>query len=191
MATTAWSEFSQRMAYEGLLPLGVESLPAWPDHGALAAFAERNANVLGAIGALDERRTETPEDDSPLMQEVLRLGSRLNVLMEIVNRLLVPPSSLPPRGMVRLNALGAVVPAGLVAAGDGASTPCLLRLHFDACPALPLELPARVGHRLDDGRAFLLFEELGESVGASLDRLVFRHHRRKVAGSRQGPSPVT
>lgn len=190
MATSAWSEFSQRMAYEGLLPLGVEALPAWPDPGALAAFAERNASVLGAIGALGERRTETPEDDSPLMQEVLRLGNRLNVLMEIVNRLLVPPSTLPPRGRVRLNAVGAVVPAGLVA-GEKDSAPCLLRLHFDACPALPLELPARVGHRLDDGDAFLFFGELGESVGASLDRLVFRHHRRKVAGSRQGSSPAT
>ncbi|MGB5940235.1 MAG: PilZ domain-containing protein, partial [Rhodanobacter sp.] len=140
-----------------------------------------NANVLAAIAALEERRADAGEDDSPLMQEMLRMDAKLNVLVEIVNSLLVPDGTLPPRQLLRFNAIGAVLPAGLAPAGDG----LLLRMRFDPCRSLPLELAAQVARQFDDGRMFVAFAPLGDALGDAIERMVFRHHRRKVAGARQ------
>lgn len=180
-AAAGWDDFEQRVSCEESLHADCEPL-AWPPSPALLQqLAERNANVLAAIAALEERRADGGEDDSPLMQEMLRMDAKLNVLMEIVNNLLVPASALPPRRQLRFNAIGALLPAGLAPAAGGV----LLRIRFDLCRSLPLELPAQVQRQFDDGRAFVLFAPLGDALGDAIERLVFRHHRRKVAGARQ------
>ena len=173
-----WQEFSQRMAYQGQPHLGIEAFEPIPD--AIARHNERNLHVLRALASFDERRVENPDDDSPLMQELQRMDSKINVLLDIVDRLLVPASLLPARHPVRFNAVGAVVPESLLPPADH----LLVRLHFDACRALPLELPARLGHSLGDGSAFVYFCEMSELVEDGLERFVFCHHRRKVAEAR-------
>lgn len=176
-----WDDFEQRVSCEESLHADCEPL-AWPPSPALLQqLAERNANVLAAIAALEERRADGGEDDSPLMQEMLRMDAKLNVLMEIVNNLLVPASVLPPRQSLRFNGVGALLPAGMAPAGGG----LLLRIRFDLCRSLPLELAAQVQRQFDDGRTFIAFAPLGDALGDAIERLVFRHHRRKVAGARQ------
>jgi len=177
----SWDEFEQRVSCEESLHADCEPLAWPPSPSQLQQLAERNANTLAAIAALEERRADTGEDDSPLMQEVLRMDAKLNVLVEIVNNLLVPGSTLPPRQLLRFNAIGAVLPASLVPAGGG----LLLRIRFDLCRSLPLELAAQVERQFDDGRVFVVFAPLGDALGDAIERLVFRHHRRKVAGARQ------
>lgn len=177
----SWDDFEQRVSCEENLHADCEPL-AWPPSPAqLQQLADRNANVLAAIAALEERRADGGEDDSPLMQEILRMDAKLNVLVEIVNNLLVPGGTLPPRQLLRFNAIGAVLPASLAPAGGG----LLLRIRFDLCRSLPLELAAQVERQFDDGRVFVVFAPLGDALGDAIERLVFRHHRRKVAGSRQ------
>ncbi|EIM02239.1 hypothetical protein RHOFW104T7_12160 [Rhodanobacter thiooxydans] len=177
---TGWDDFEQRVSCEESLHADCEPL-AWPPSPALLQqLAERNANVLAAIAALEERRADGGEDDSPLMQEMLRMDAKLSVLVEIVNNLLVPGSALPPRRLLRFNAIGALLPAGLAPAAGG-----LLRIRFDLCRSLPLELAAQVQRQFDDGRTFVAFAPLGDALGDAIERLVFRHHRRKVAGARQ------
>jgi hypothetical protein len=46
-------------------------------------------------------------------------------------------------------------------------------------------MAARVGQRCDDGRFFAAFAAQGEAQGDAIERLVFRHHRRRVAEARQ------
>jgi hypothetical protein len=111
----------------------------------------------------------------------MRMDAKLNALVEIINQLLVPSSSLPARRVLRFNAIGAVLPAAMVPAGDG----LVLRLRFDLCRSLPVELPGQVDRPLDDERVFVAFSPLGDVLSDAIERLVFRHHRRKVAGSRQ------
>ena len=183
MTTDRWDEFEQRVSVEESLHVDCEPL-AWPAPQAqLLWLAERNANTLAAIAALEERRADLAEDDSPLMQEMLRMDAKLTALVDIVNQLLVPASTLPPRQLLRFNAVGALLPASLVPAGDA----MLLRLRFDLCRSLSLELPARMGRRFDDGHVFVEFTSLGDVSGDAIERLVFRHHRRKVAEARQTP----
>ncbi len=184
MEMSAWDEFEQRLSCEASWYADSSPL-AWPLTDELVQrLIERNSAALATLAALDERRTDTSEDDTPVMQELSRLDAKLTALVDIVNRLVTPDSHLPPRRPIRFNAIGAVLPASLVPEGDA----FLLRLRLDLCPSLPLELPARAGRRLDDGHVFVAFEPLGESVCASLERLVFRQHRRKVAVARQATS---
>jgi hypothetical protein len=174
-----WQQFSERMAYEGSLHIAVDSFDRTPD--AVARYNERNLHVLRTLASLDERRTEgNGDDDSPIMQELQRMDSKINVLLDIVDRLLMPVSLLPPRHVVRFNAVGVSVPESLLPPGDS----LLIRLHFDTCRALPLELPARRGRASGDLHAFVYFCALSEMVEDGLERFVFCHHRRKVAEAR-------
>jgi hypothetical protein len=174
-----WQQFSERMAYEGNLHVAVEAFQPVPE--ALARYNERNLHILRTLDSLDERRIENNnDDDSPIMQELQRMDSKINVLLDIVDRLLMPATLLPSRHPVRFNAVGATVPESLLPSGDT----LLLRVHVDTCRALPLELPSRLVRRLSDGNAFVYFCDMSELVEDGLERFVFCHHRRKVAEAR-------
>lgn len=176
-----WQAFSDRVTCEDRWSVDALTLE-WPlPEGQATQLAERNAVALATLGALEDRRPETTDEDTPVLQELARLDAKLTALVDIVNRLLVPAESRPPRRRVQFNALGAVIPMQLVPSGAA----ILLRLRFDVCPSLPLELPARLERQLDDGRAFVVFLEMSEATGDAIERHVFRHHRRKVAESRQ------
>ncbi len=181
MTTSSWDDFEGRLSSEESLHVDSEPLVWPPAVGQQAWMAERNANTLAVIAALEERVTETGEEDNPLMQEMLRMDAKLTALVDIVNQLLVPANTLPPQQLLRFNAVGALLPAALVPSGDA----LLLRLRFDVCRSLPLELAARVERRGDDGRVFVAFVSLSDVLGDAIERLVFRHHRRKVAEARQ------
>lgn len=176
---TPWQDFSERVCVDELLRVAV--MPRSADAPA-ERLGERNLSTLQSIAAIEERRADNADEDSPMLQELARLDAKLNALVDIVNRLLLPADALPSRQRVKVNAVGAVLPSALVPAqADG----ICLRLHLDACPSLPLELPARVQRRFDDGVTFVVFESLGDAVADALERLVFRHHRRKIAEARQ------
>lgn len=180
MDASNWDEFDQRVSCDESLHVDSEALP-WPQAQMhQLQLAERNLNTLSAIAALEERYAET-DDDNPLMQEMQRMDAKLTALVDIVNHLLVPANALPPRQVLRFNAIGAVLPAVLVPPGDS----LVLRLRFDVCRSLPLELAAHVERRLDDGQVFVVFAAPGDVLGDAIERLVFRHHRRKVAETRQ------
>ncbi|MEI7035937.1 PilZ domain-containing protein [Fulvimonas yonginensis] len=181
MTASTWDEFGQRLVCED--DWHAESRPlAWPmPEPLLQRLAERNTAALGTVAALEERRAESVDDEGPVMQELARLDAKLNALIDMVNRIALPADALPPRRGLRFNAIGAVLPPALLPPGEA----LLLRLHFDVCPGAPLELPARIERRFDDGSAYAAFHGLGDGVAASLERFVFRHHRRKVAGARQ------
>jgi hypothetical protein len=174
-----WQQFSERMTYEGNLHIAVEAFDPTPE--AIARYNERNLHVLRTLSSLDERRPENgSDDDSPIMQELQRMDSKINVLLDIVDRLLMPVTLLPERHPVHFNAVGVTVPENLLPAADH----LLIRLHVDTCRALPLELPSQLGRRSGDGEAFVYFCQLSELVEDGLERFVFCHHRRKVAEAR-------
>jgi hypothetical protein len=183
MSDEAWQAFSQRVTYVDRLPLALE--PCTGDQPAAEWLEERNVHVLNTLATLEERRIDAAEDGGAVMQELARLDSKLSVLMDIVGRLLMPDGNLPPREPLKLNALGAEIPAALVPVHAGA---CILRIHFDACRALPLMLPVRALHPCDPGRQFAVFGEQGQAVKDGLEKLVFRQHRRKVAEARHAAS---
>ncbi|TAL72565.1 MAG: PilZ domain-containing protein [Rhodanobacter sp.] len=181
MNTDTWDAFEQRLSSDESLHADAEPLPWPPTPERLQQLVDRNATVLTTLATLEERRVDTGDDDDPLTQEMRRMDAKLTALVAIVNQLLAPVATLPPRCNVRFNEVGAVVPQALVPAADG----LLLRLRFDACPSLSLELPGQPVRDLGDGRVFVSFVTQGDALGDAISRLVFRHHRRKVADARQ------
>jgi hypothetical protein len=174
-----WKEFSDRMTYQGNPHIAADAFEFAPED--IARLNERNLHVLRTLASLDEKKTENVGDnDDPVMLELQRMDSKINVLLDIVDRMMVPATLLPARQPVRFNAVGIIVPEGVIPASE---TLCI-RMHFDACRALPLELPARFGRPTGDGNTFVYFCELSELVEDGLERFVFCHHRRRVAEAR-------
>ncbi|WP_430391050.1 PilZ domain-containing protein [Dyella sp. 20L07] len=181
MHDDSWQAFSDRVTFEDALHANCVAMPLPLSELQLAAMRERNLNVLGTLAAFSDRRTETVDEDNPAAQELLRLDSKLNVLMAMLDQLLQRDAELPRRQPICFNAVGALLPRALWPAGESAG---LLRLHFDGCLALPLELPARLVQERDADHVFVVFDGVDETTSDALERLVFRHHRRKVAGRR-------
>jgi hypothetical protein len=177
--------FADQVSYEGLLHVSCEVAPAL-EARELALLNERNASLLLTLASLVERRADGAEEDSALNQELARLDAKLNAVIELVNRLAMPSIALPPRVAVRFNALAAELPAGFLPAPDSR---VMVRIHFDACRALPLELPGHVLAGSGDV-GLVAYDGLGEAVREAILKLVFRQHRRQVAEARHTARPA-
>jgi hypothetical protein len=173
------------LIFEDLLPL------AWSpglliEGPALARMNADNHQLLVAEASLDDVRVhDALKDESPaLVHELQRLEFKLNILLRLTAELAVRSSALPPPQRVRVSSeglewFGEMAPAlhatGLVSAYINATLPQPLKV----CCSV-------VGERVVDGQrvAQLLFAGLSDTVVDSLAKLIFRHHRRLVAGSR-------
>lgn len=182
MNSNPWDEFSQLLACDGDWLAEVEALGAAPDERALAGYAERNLSALTFMEVFETRRAEPADEEDPLALEIARMDAKLNALIQIINRMLVPDATTRDRVALRFNAVGAVLGAASVPRSDYV----ILRIRLDACPSLPLELPAQVAQRFADENVFLPFLGVTEGLREGLERMVFRHHRRRVAVARLG-----
>jgi hypothetical protein len=152
----------------------------------LARLNADNHQLLGAEASLDEVRVhEALKDESPaLIHELQRLEYKVNILLRLAAELALRNSGLPPAQRVRLSSralewFGETTPA---VAGTG-----LLAVYVNSALPQPLKIPCVVaGERMQDGvRAVQMrFSGLSEAVVEQLDKLIFRHHRRLVAGAR-------
>lgn len=168
-----------------------ESLPvAWiagdlPAGLELARINADDQQLLGAESSLEEVRIhEALKDESPaLVHELQRLEYKINMLLRLTAEIYVRQSAMPPRHLIRLSA------AGLEWCGDDApkSGTGLLQLFLNAALPQALVIPSEVvGVRRQQEMtvAQLKFRGLSESVVMLLDKFIFRHHRRMVAGAK-------
>lgn len=181
MQDATWQAFSERVTYDDGLHVSCTALAELPGDLQRAAMRDRNLSVLGTLAVFSERRSEPVDEENPLAQDMQRLDSKLNVLMAMLDQLLQQKAELPPRARVSFNAIGALLPLSIWPAGQDRT---LVRLHFDGCLALPLELVARRAQECDEHHIFAVFEAMDEATCDAIERLVFRHHRRKVAERR-------
>jgi hypothetical protein len=176
------------LVYEELLPAAWTPEPLAAGL-ALARLNADNQQLLAAEGSLDEVRVpEALKDESPaLLHELQRLEFKINILLRLTAQISIRDAGLPPPERVRLSS-HALEWFGERAPAQSASG--LLALYIN--PALPqsVKIPCLVeGHRMAEGErvAQLRFVGLSETVVQLLDKLIFRHHRRLVAGARHAP----
>jgi hypothetical protein len=169
-----------------------ESLPVAWSPGALAEglllgrLNADNHQLLGAESSLDEVRVhEALKDESPaLLHELQRLEYKVNILLRLTAELALRSRGLPPAERVRMTSralewFGEHSPA---AGGTG-----LLSIYINPALPQPLKIPCVIaGQRIiDDSHATQLrFVGLSDAVVDLLEKLIFRHHRRLVAGAR-------
>jgi hypothetical protein len=173
-----------------------ESLPvAWtPGPRAegllLARLNADNHQLLGAESSLDEVRVhEALKDESPaLLHELQRLEYKVNILLRLTAELAVRSSGLPLPERIRMTS-GALEWFAANIPPVGATG--LLAVYINPALPQPVKIPCVVaGQRIvDEARAAQLrFMGLSDAVVEMLDKLIFRHHRRLVAGARLAAS---
>jgi atypical PilZ domain-containing cyclic di-GMP receptor len=174
-----------KLAYEDLLPIRWRPAPTAPSDVQAAHFAERNVRVLQACDALEEHGQldkKKADDDSPHSADLMRLDFKLNVLLDLVGQLLAQTQPRPEPTQIRFNAMGASWKSGenLSTGSHG-----VLELTLRDVIVQPLMLPAEIVSGADAGFVRARFLALGETVADHIEKLVFRRHRRKIAGARQ------
>ena len=173
------------LIFEELLPLAFSPGPLI-EGLALARMNADNHQLLSAEASLDDVRVhEALKDESPaLVHELQRLEFKLNILLRLTAELAVRNSALPPPQRSRLSS------RGLEWFGDQAPTPGgtgVMSAYINPALPQPFKVPCTVmAERMVDGQrvAQLQFNGLSDTVVDLLEKLIFRHHRRLVAGSR-------
>jgi Atypical PilZ domain, cyclic di-GMP receptor len=160
-----------KLAYEDLLPVRWRPSTSAPTDIQAAHFAERNVRVLQACDALEEKGgLEKSDDESPHSADIMRLDFKLNLLLDLAGQLLAQSQPRAEALQIRFNAMGATWKAGETLSIGAHGT---------------LNLPAEVVSGADAGFVRVRFLALGETVADHIEKLVFRRHRRQIAGARQ------
>lgn len=110
----------------------------------------------------------------------------MDVLLSLMSRLMADQAGLPPRHSVVLRA-GSVEWSGPEQAKAKPGDMGYTVIYANPVLPLPLRLPGRVVGSLERSGARWLqtrFEHLTPAVAASLEKMVFRRHRRQVAFSK-------
>ena len=172
-----------KLAYEDLLPVLWRPLDAPVGDITAQRLAETNLRVLQACDALEEHgKTEKPDDESPHSADILRLDFKLNLLLDLAGQLVAASQPRLRPFNIRLNAMGAsfTYDEPLKEGEYG-----VLEVVLRDIVVQPLNLPAQVVSGAPEGQMRVRFLSLGELVADHIEKLVFRRHRRKIAGSRQ------
>jgi len=169
------------LAYEEVLPVNWRPLAGAVDATVAAGFVERNVRLLQALAAIEDHGvSDKPEESGP---DLTRLDFKINLLLDLVGQLLVANRPRPAAVAIRFNAQGAVwqAPAPL----PQADRPGIAEIHLRDFLAEPLRLLGTLTTVSAAGEVTVRFNPVGEPVAELLERLIFRHHRRQVAGIRQ------
>ena len=169
-----------------------EALPVVFTPGALAeglALARLNSDnhqLLGAESSLDEIRVhDALKEESPaLIHELQRLEYKVNILLRLTAELTLRNSGVPAPQRVKLTSRALEWFSG-EAPPVGASG--LLAVYVNSALPQPVKIPCVVaGERIEDNARVtqLRFNGLSDAVTEQLDKLIFRHHRRLIAGAK-------
>lgn len=185
-------------AFDGLsfvedIAVDFAPVPRLPDASATARLNAQNAQTLIADASLEEsHRVHDPgTDDAAFAADLQRLEFKVNVLLQLVVRLTARSETLPPPQPVRVYAGGMEWHSS---PGDPAPGSVVrARLFINPAFPLPLELIGVVAMPRRDGDSAwsrLAWHGLSPAVIDLLGRLIFRHHRRQVAGSRTASTGI-
>lgn len=181
----------QGLLYEDSLPLQWRPLAEGPALTEVVRQNEFNEQVMGFIGVVDEHPAEVTDEHAPFMQELARVESKLNLLLGLVGQLVAVHFPLPPLRAVRLSPVGVTwIADEALHPGDFGLVEIYLSLR---CPH-PLTFFGKVdrveaaagGYRVN-----VQFVEMGEMLRGHLEKIIFRHHRRRVALARRRASSET
>jgi len=172
-----------KLAYEDWLPVRWSpQAETVSEVTAAQHMVERNLRVLQACDALEEHgQIEKSDDESPHSADLMRLDFKLNLLLDLAGQLLAQSQPRVRPAKIRFNAMGATFQAEETLAPGSHG---ILEITLRELIVQPLCLPSEVV-ATQSGETRVRFLWLGETVADHIEKLVFRRHRRKIAGSRQ------
>lgn len=170
------------LAYHDVLP--VQWLPRERSFNRFeaASLDEANTLLLQACVAMEEHPLhDSPEEAGPLAGELARLDFKLNLVLQLLGRLVLK-DRLPPTTTVQFNAHGASWT--VLGAMPEPDVRGVLRIHLRGSLPQPLELPG-ITTAVEGSQVRVRFEELSDTVAELIQRLAFLRHRRDVADARK------
>jgi hypothetical protein len=153
-----------------------------PDEAELQRLNSENQQILQLDASLEERHPVDAKDDDPVMRrEFERLESKLNVIMQLLSRLLARENILPVDRKFRLAADGIEWDNDepLQAESRG-----IVTLHVNRTLPRALELAGKVigcNQRGNKYRVAFVFDGVAANVIDLMEKMIFRHHRRAIA----------
>lgn len=172
------------LAIEDELPFAWRSSSQPLSPSVLNHQADDNARLLQVCLALDDQSSADKKAEDPAQAaELARLDMKMNLLLDMMGRLLQQNQPRPAPAKIRFNARGALWRTA------GSSTPVkigevgMLEVYLHHCLSDPLRLSGRV-HRVDATSTEVRFDKTPEAVANLMDKITFRRHRRKVADVR-------
>jgi hypothetical protein len=185
--TTRDSDSFEGIALFERLPLGWAPSPL-SDAAELDHVNHETARALQALSVFEEMPRELAANDTVHYgsQELLHLQVKVDVLLSLMGRLLADKDGVPARHSVVLRAQS-IEWTGPAAQGVKPGDTGYAIIYPNPAVPLPLRLPSRVASSVErSGTRWLQvrFEHLSPNVAASLEKLVFRRHRRQVAFSK-------
>jgi hypothetical protein len=175
---------AEGLCYEASLPFSIQVLESAPDAEHLAYWNEYNEAALRSMAALDEYTNQLPEEHANQGHELARLEFKVNLVLDLVGQLLAQQMLLPEAVWLKVGAHGVQWSSPEAPA---VGEPLLLQIYLTPTYPRPLELPATVVklETLTVGaRCTAAFKGCSEPVQDWLEKLIFRHHRRRVAHAR-------
>ncbi|GMU68527.1 MAG: PilZ domain-containing protein [Steroidobacteraceae bacterium] len=175
------------LAYADVLPIRWVPLAAALDVERAAALIDQNLRVLQTFAAMeDSAQVEKPDEDSPHSADLQRIEFKVNLLLDLVGRILAREQPVPELLPIRFNARGAMWQAqGTAPEPDSHG---VLEIYLRESLLQPLRMPGRVAG-IDGGRRVKVdFDAVGEPVADIIEKLAFRRHRRQVAKGRSRPA---
>lgn len=170
----------QGLVCEDEMPLAWAVVQSLPSAQQLAGRNVSNEALIRACEALEDTHRQ-PEDSSEIAHELLRIESKLNLVLELLGDWLRAQGDPPPVRAVRFNA------AGIEWQGpDGPPAGANVRISFHLCQAFPKPLQL-FGEVMESEtangtvRTVVRFLGVSEVVADGLERFIFRRHRREVA----------
>lgn len=168
------------------LPLEFRAEPEPPTPASLAQADVANFQTLLVDASLRESRRglEPTELDANRQSDIERLECKVDVLLGMVARLATHGAGVRASCPVRLYAQGLEWQAGGNRPAAGTRGAVLLQVNPGFAQLLTLQGVVAGDHQDPDG-AWVRFryEGVGERVVEMLERLIFRQHRRQVAGA--------
>ena len=175
------------LVYEQNLPLRWWQLPCRPDENELNSLNDAALRIVQVALAWDPtpQAPDAHEESGGRAYELVEF--KVNLLLELVSELLTRDQPLPIPAAVELTGEGIW---WKTARPPGESE--VLRIELYILPSVPKPL-VLVGEvtsieRSDDlYRVHARFPDMPEQLREAMQKMIFRHHRRLVAGARRTP----
>ncbi len=189
MVAESSNPLAEGLIYEAELPLAWRPLAEALADSELVRRNDANELLLKAIGVLEEYRGEAEEAASGTQQELARLEFKVDLILDLISRMLVRQLQLPAAVACRLGAQG----LAWLCRGELPPVGSMLQLELYLQPRYPspLLLVGEVVGTEAGGEASLVtvaFRDLSPVLEDALEKLIFRHHRRSVALARGRPN---
>lgn len=181
----------ETLSFEANMPLSWSVLDQAMDVQQLRMLNEDNERVLGSIAILEEQVPDQLDMQTPQAQALVRMETKINILTELVSQLLATRIDLPEPRRFRFNAYA--IEWICVEPPPEESALIYLSVYLHSVFHQPFNIQAHVNDiEPEQGgyRVQAAFDGLSNVVQHSLEKLIFRHHRRSIAHGLSG-SEVT